>query len=285
MHLRCHGLVRPRKRVQRTDPWTRPFAGCDGPNDTWCADFKGWVRTGDGERCDLFTVSDAYSRELLCLEDLVRTGWREVRAAMEPVFIECGLPDVMRTDNGSPFASTGMASLTRLSAWWIKLGIMPERIEPGHPEQNGRHERLHLTIKMETLSPPKSNRRKQQKAFDSFRKEYNQVRPHEALGQKPPDSVWRPSERRYLKREPEMWYPDELVVRRVRSNGEIKWRGGLVYLSQAITGEPVGLKQETERHWAVYFGPLKICLLDEVTKQAVRISPAWEPEVVPICPV
>ena len=283
--LKRHGLVRPRKRIRRTDPWTRPFAECDGPNDTWSVDFKGWVRTGDGERCDPLTVSDAYSRRLLCLQDLVRTGWREVRAAMEPVFIECGLPDVMRTDNGSPFASTGMASLTRLSVWWIKLGIVPERIAPGHPEQNGRHERMHLTIKMETLNPPMANRREQQKAFDAFRKEYNEVRPHEALGQRPPSSAWRPSTRMYTEREPELWYPDGLAVRRVRSNGEIKWKGGLVYLSEALIGESVGLKQETGRHWAVYFGPLKICLIDEVTTQTIRIAPEWEPEVVPICPV
>ena len=283
--LKRHGLVRPRKRVRRTDPWVHPFAECDGPNMTWCADFKGWVRTGDGERCDPLTISDACSRQLLCLQDLVRTGWREVRAAMEPVFIECGLPLVIRTDNGSPFASTGLGGLTRLVVWWIKLGIMPERIEPGHPEQNGRHERMHLTLKMETLSPPRANRREQQDAFDAFRKEYNDVRPHEALGQRPPSSVWRPSERRYSEREPEMWYPGDLTVRRVRSNGEIKWRGGQVYLSEALTGELVGLKQETDRHWAVYFGPLKICLLDGATGLVVRIAPAWEPEVVPMCPV
>lgn len=283
--LKRRGLVRPRKRVRRTDPWTRPFSECDGPNKTWCADFKGWVRTGDGERCDPFTISDAYSRQLLCLQDLERTGWREVRAAMELVFIECGMPETMRTDNGSPFASTGMASLTRLSVWWIKLGIIPERIAPGHPEQNGRHERMHLTVKIETLSPPAANRREQQDVFDAFRKEYNEVRPHEALAQRPPSSLWRPSERQYTEREPELYYPDGLAVRRVRSNGEIKWRGGLVYLSEALIGEPVGLKQETDRHWAVYFGPLKICLIDEVTTQTVHITPAWQPEVVPICPV
>ena len=133
---------------------------------------------------------------------------------MEHVFVENGLPAVIRTDNGVPFASTGVGGLSRLSVWWIKLGIMPERIAPGHPEQNGRHERLHATLKAETLNPPKANRREQQKAFDAFRREYNEERPHEALGQRPPASVYRPSHRSYPGREPEVWYPVELTVRR-----------------------------------------------------------------------
>ncbi len=283
--LKRHGMVRPRKRVRRTDPWTRPFAECCGPNETWCADFKGWARTGDGERCDPLTMSDAYSRQLLCLQHLERPGYRETWAAMEVVFRECGLPATLRTDNGTPFASVGVAGLSRLSVRLIKLGVMPERIAPGHPEQNGRHERLHLTIKQETLSPPRANLREQQKAFDAFKRHYNEERPHEALGQKPPASAWRPSEREYPGREPEVSYPDGLMVRRVRTSGEIKWGGGLVYLSEALIGEPVGLKQETGRHWAIYFGPLKICLLDDATRKVVRIAPAWQPELVPMSPV
>lgn len=283
--LHRSGLVRPRRRVRRTDPWTRPFAHCTGPNQTWCADFKGWFRTGDGERCDPLTISDACTRQMLCCQEVKRPGCLEVRAVMEHVFVENGLPAVIRTDNGVPFASTGVGGLSRLSVWWIKLGIMPERIAPGHPEQNGRHERLHATLKAETLNPPKANRREQQKAFDAFRREYNEERPHEALGQRPPASVYRPSHRSYPGREPEVWYPAELTVRRVRTNGQIKWKGSMVYLSEALTGEPVGLRQESERHWAAYFGPLKICLLDDVTRQVVRIAPAWQPEVVPMCPV
>lgn len=283
--LRRQGLVRSRRRVRRTDPWTRPFADCSGPNQTWCADFKGWFRTGDGERCDPLTVSDAYSRQLLCCRDVGRPGYPEVRAAMERVFIENGLPLAIRTDNGVPFASTGVGGLSRLSVWWIKLGIVPERIAPGRPEQNGRHERLHATLKAETSSPPRASRREQQKAFDAFRREYNEVRPHEALGQRPPASLYHPSERIYTGREGEVRYPVDMTVRRVRSNGQIKWQGGFVYLSQALTGELVGLRQETERHWAVYFGPLKPCLLDHATGQTVRIAPVWDPEVVPMCPV
>lgn len=275
--LRRHGLVRPRKRVRRTDPWTRPFGECTAPNETWCIDFKGWFRTQDGKRCDPLTISDAYSRQLLCCRGLESQKGQGVRSAMERVFREYGLPATIRSDNGTPFASTALGGLSRLSAWWIKLGIIPERIRPGHPEENGRHERMHRTLKAEAITPPRASIRAQQKAFDSFRREYNQERPHEALGQNPPASVYRPSERSYPSRIKEVEYAADVTVRRVRTTGEIKWKGEFVYLSEALVGEPVGIVPLSDRHCAVYFGPLKLCLMDQATHKLVRIAPEWKP--------
>lgn len=274
--LRRHGLVTPRKRVRRTDPWTRPFEDCTAPNETWCIDFKGWFRTRDGVRCDPLTITDAYSRQLLCCRGLASQRGRGVRTAMERVFREYGLPATIRSDNGTPFASTALGGLSRLSAWWIKLGITPERIRPGHPEENGRHERMHRTLKAEAITPPKASIRAQQKAFDHFLREYNQERPHEALGQSPPQSLYRTSERSYPTRTREVEYAPEMTVRRVRSRGEIKWKGELVYLTEALAGEPVGLIPENDRHYAVYFGPLKLCLMNQSTHQIVRIAPEWK---------
>ncbi len=283
--LRRHDLVRPRKRVRRTDPWTRPFEACAAPNETWCIDFKGWFRTQDGKRCDPLTISDACSRQLLCCKGLESQKGQAVRTEMERVFGEYGLPATIRSDNGTPFASTALGGLSRLSVWWIKLGIVPERIAPGHPEQNGRHERMHRTLKAEAITPPKANIRAQQKAFDRFRWEYNQERPHEALGQNPPASLYWPSEYSYPSRIKDVEYGSDMIVRRVRTNGEIKWKGELVYLSEALVGEPVGLAPESDRHCAVYFGPIKLCLIDHETNQLVRIAPEWMPELVPMCPV
>ncbi|MCH7970348.1 MAG: IS481 family transposase [Chloroflexi bacterium] len=271
-----HDLVQPRKRVRRTDPWTRPFEDCTAPNETWCIDFKGWFRTLDGVRCDPLTITDAYSRMLLCCRGLESQNGRLVRSEMERVFREYGLPATIRSDNGTPFASTALGGLSRLSVYWIKLGIMPERIRPGHPEENGRHERMHRTLKAETIARPMPNMPAQQKVFDSFRLEFNEERPHEALGQNPPASLYRPSERSYPSRMREIEYASEMTVRRVRTSGEIKWKGGLLYLSEALVGEPVGLVPESERHLAIYFGPLKLCLMDQSTHQLVRIAPEWK---------
>jgi putative transposase len=152
----------------------------------WCIDFKGWFRTADWVRCDPLTVTDAYSRYLLCTRLLARPDYPNCRSAMERVFREYGLPHALRSDNGTPFASVGAGGLSRLSVWWVKLGIMPERIEPGQPQQNGRHERMHRTLKAETAKPPAASPAAQQPRFDEFRIEFNQQRPHEALGQTPP---------------------------------------------------------------------------------------------------
>ena len=152
--LARHGLVTPRRRRRRIAPWSLPFQHAEAPNTVWCADFKGWVRTGDGSRCDPLTVSDAYSRMLLCCEILPKPDYTHVRPVFERIFREYGLPQAIRTDNGPPFASVSVGGLSPLAAWWVKLGIMPERIQAGHPEENGRHERMHRTLKQETMHPP-----------------------------------------------------------------------------------------------------------------------------------
>ena len=264
------GLVKRRRRKRRSAPWSAPFRDAEMPNDVWSIDFKGWFRTGDGTRIDPLTAQDAASRYLLVCDGLERPTGPETRRVLERSFREYGLPRAIRTDNGVPFASVGLGSLTPLSVWWVKLGIIPERIEPGHPEQNGRLERLHRTLKAETATPPQANGRRQRHAFDRFRHSYNNERPHETLGQTPPASLYTPSARSYPSRVRSPEYGAGVIVRRVRSNGQIKWKGALVYLSEALTGEPVGLVQQDERIWLIRFGPLIIGTLDDVSGRVDR---------------
>jgi len=257
--LGLHGLVSRRKPRRHTAPWSEPFLNANSPNDVWCADFKGWVRTGDGVRCDPLTVTDACSRMLLSCQ-ILKPDYAHVRPAFERIFKEYGLPLAIRTDNGPPFASVGLAGLSPLSVWWIKLGIIPERIAPGHPEQNGRHERMHRTLKQDAMSPPAANPKAQQEKLDSFRHVYNTIRPHEALGQVPPASFYTPSFRPYLRKLGDIEYPPLTQVRRVRSNGQIKWRGGLVYISEALIGELVGIVEDRDI-WLVSFSTIPLgCL-------------------------
>lgn len=264
------GLVRRRQRSRRATPWSSPFTPAEHPNDLWCIDLKGWFRTGDGVRIDPLTVEDADSRYLLACQGLRQPRGPAVRRVLEGAFREYGLPKVIRSDNGPPFASVGLGGLSSLAVWWIKLGIIPERTQPGHPEQNGRLERLHRTLKAETASPPQATARKQEQSFQAFRYSYNEERPHEALGQQPPARKYQPSVRPYPHRVASPEYPAGTTVRRVRSNGEIKWQGGKVYLSQALCGEPVGLMPQDDRYWAVHFGPIQIGLLDSYAHRTLH---------------
>ena len=268
--LERHGLTRPRRKVRRTPGWSEPFAQCQGSNQVWCVDFKGQFRTGDGMVVYPLTVEDAHSRYLLCCQGLGGTHGSDVRRSMERLFREKGLPQAIRSDNGTPFASVGLGGLSQLAVWWVKLGILPERIEPGHPEQNGRLERLHRTLKAETANPPSKNRQAQQRAFDRFRWQYNQERPHEALGQQAPARHYQPSGREYPDRISSPEYPSGVQVRRVRSNGEIKWQGDKIYLSESLVGEPVGLMPQDDRYLNICFGPLQIGQLDTYTKRVLR---------------
>lgn len=280
--LKREGLVRSRKRMRSKSPeWAGGSAEADTAGMVWCADLKGWFKTGDGERCDPFTLTDAASRYLFACQAVHEPWHAAVRKAMERAFREHGLPEVVRTDNGPPFASTALGGLSQLSVWWVKLGVVPERIDPGHPEQNGRHERMHRTLKAETAAPPKGSVRAQQKAFDRFREEYNRERPHEALGQKTPLSAHRKGRRPYPSRVASPEYPAGVQVRMVRQNGEIKWQGETVFLTTVLTGEPVGLVQEDEHHWSVLFGPLNIGLLDSTAKRVFK-TPV---KVLPMSPV
>jgi putative transposase len=255
------GLTVRRRRHRRT-PASAPFHSCVAPNDVWTVDFKGWFRTGDGRRCDPLTLKDAHSRYLLRCQAVERADGANVWPIFDAAFREFGLPNAMRSDNGPPFASRGIGGLSRLSVRLIKAGVVPERIKPGKPQQNGRHERMHLTLKRETANPPAANRRAQQRRFDAFCKLYNEERPHEALKQTPPARHYLPSPRCYSGKLREPDYPDDFLVRRVRNNGEIKWRGGLIFIGEALIGEPVGLNQSDEGLWDLYFGPLHLGFID-----------------------
>lgn len=243
-------------------PQTQPFGSVRHANDTWCADFKGWFRTADGVRCEPLTISDAHSRMLLRCQALEHgIHGHYVRPIFEATFREYGLPLRVRTDNGSPFAHVGAGGLSELAVWWIKLGILPERIDAGRPNQNGRLERLHRTLKAATARPPAPSIRAQQRRFDVFRAEYNTERPHEALGQQPPMCWYTPSPRAYPRRLQEQTYPDADQVRRVRHNGEIRWSSGTIYISRVLIGEPIGI-YEADDGWLVRYGPIDLGLLD-----------------------
>ncbi len=271
--LRREGLIIGRRRRRRPIPATRPFAAAAAPNDLWCIDFKGWFRTRDGRRCDPLTVSDAVSRYLLECR-IVEPTVAGVQPACERLFREYGLPLGMRMDNGPPFGSTGAAGLTRLAVDWVKLGIRLEYIDPGAPQQNGRHERMHGTLKAQTTRPPAADPAEQQARFDTFRSKYNIFRPHEALGQHTPASRYQPSPRPYPQRIPEPWYDAEHAVRRVRPTGEIKWGGELVFLSQALAGEPVGIAETQDGDWIVRFCDITLGIIDRRTNKLRRFGAA-----------
>lgn len=265
-----HGLVVKRRRRRRTPPSPSPLQRAGAPNDVWATDFKGWFRTQDGTRIDPLTLSDLASRYLLRCEALRGATFAHVQPVFVAAFREFGLPAVMRSDNGPPFASVGLAGLSPLAVWWVRLGIRPERIAPGHPEQNGRHERLHRTLKQATAKPPHRTRRAQQRAFEMFRQEYNQERPHEALAMETPAHDYQPSARPYPRRLPEIEYPGSYQVRRVRSNGEIKWCGRQVFVSEALIGEPVGLLEVGQDLWRMEFGPIPLAFYHTATQRWIR---------------
>jgi transposase InsO family protein len=260
--LRRRGFSAPRRRRRRRAPVvTLPFAACDRPNAVWCVDFKGWFRTEDGVKCYPLTISDAYSRYLLRCEALGEPNGIETQRVFDSAFLEFGLPAAIRSDNGSPFASTGPGGLTQLSVWWLRLGIRLERIEPGKPQQNGRHERMHLTLKLET--EPQASLRVQQRTFDLWRREYNEERPHEALGQQPPARAYRRSSRTYPRKleepEPEPW--SECC--RVDKYGYIFWRRTRIFISSALRWQLVALDVDDETETcAVSYGPLALGKLD-----------------------
>jgi hypothetical protein len=235
------------------------------PNAVWCADYKGWFRTQDGQRCDPLTITDGFSRFLLMCRAVEVPNHFHTRRQFEYAFREYGLPGAIRTDNGSPFASTALGGLSLLSVWWVKLGIRIEHIEPGKPEQNGRHERMHGTLKIATAYPPRQNARAQQRTFDAFRSEFNFERPHEALGNETPAEHYQHSTREYPKELPAVDYPGHFEVRSVHTDGRIKWRGSMVYVSEVLIGERIGLERVSETQLKLYFGPVTLGALDETS--------------------
>ena len=274
--LKRAGLIVPRRRRRRAIPQEGSFQAVSAANDTWCIDFKGWFRTADGQRCDPLTVSDAASRFLLACR-IMPERTAPVRKAVDRLFRKYGLPGALRSDNGVPFGSTGAAGLSRLSVHWAKLGIRLEPIEPGQPQQNGRHERMHRTLKAETAKPPAASPEAQQRRFDAFRRDFNHNRPHQALGQQRPAQCYQPSPRPFPNTIPEPWYDPDHAVRRVRPTGEIRWRGELVFVSESLAGEPIGLAETDDGHWLVRFAAIDLGILDRRTNTLNRFGPRRPP--------
>jgi len=268
--LRRQGLVGERKTRRRTPRATHPLAMATAPNVVWCTDFKGKFRV-NREYCTPLTISDSYSRFLLAVDAIDGERFEPTRDIFERVFGEYGLPLRIRSDNGSPFASRAVGGLSKLSVWWVKLGILPERIEPGHPEQNGRHERMHRTLKAETASPPQNSRDAQQAAFDNFRLEYNTDRPHEALEQATPSDRYVSSARRLPSRPSDPDYPDEFDVRRVNAKGQVKVRSKHVSVGMVLAHEAVGVEAIDDRRWQLWFGPVYLGQLQELSADSLRL--------------
>jgi len=268
------GLVVPRKKRRHTEPYTAPLAHANQSNRVWCADFKGWFRAKDGARVDPLTITDAWSRYLLRCQAVEKTDTQRVRAIFEAAFREYGLPDAIRTDNGAPFASLAVGGLSRLTVWWTKLGITHERIQAGHPEQNGRHERMHRTLKQDVA--PGENWRAQQRELDSFRCDFNHVRPHEALDMQTPASIYQPSSRPYPVRLPEIEYPDSMEMRMVKSHGFFRWKKKDIFLTEVLWGEPIGLLPIGDGLFNIYFAQLPLVGFDAKRGKLVGLNnPGW----------
>jgi transposase InsO family protein len=256
--LRRKGMVQRKSARRAIGHPGKPNSLILAPNHVWCADFKGQFRMGNGRYCYPLTVTDGYSRYLLGCQGLNSTAVDGAKPVFARLFHEFGLPQFIRSDNGVPFATNTLARLSRLSAWWIRLGVLPQLIEPGKPQQNGRHERMHRTLKAETTRPPSPAMRSQQRRFDTFRHEFNEQRPHEALEQRTPAAVYQPSARSMPAKLPPLEYPDRFEVRYVSANGGIRWNSGWVNVSTTCIGEYVGLEEIDDGIWNVYFGALRL---------------------------
>ena len=265
------GLVPKRRQRRAIGHPGAPSSPMRAPNDVWSADYKGQFKTGDGLYCYPLTVTDNCSRFVLGCQALTSTAGHEAKPVFTRLFKEFGLPRRIRTDNGVPFATNTLARLSQLSAWWVRLGILPELIEPGQPQQNGRHERMHRTLKAETTRPPAGNCRAQQRKFNRFRQEFNHERPHEALDMQTPAARFEPSPRPMPDKLPPLEYPDRFEVRYVSANGGIRWNKRWVNVSITCMGEYVGLEEIDDGVWNVYFGPLK---LGRLLERHMRIEDA-----------
>lgn len=254
--LRHQLLRRRRRRARWLHPGAPPLA-THRPNQVWPLDFKGQFKTRDGHYCYPLTVTDHYSRMLLLCRGLRSVRAREVRPVLRTLFREVGLPEAIRTDNGSPFASTSLHGLSPLNIWWMQLGIVHQRIPPASPQHNGTHERMHRELKRETTRPAAATRRSQQHRFDAFRTRYNTERPHEALQDATPHSRWQPSARTFPEQPPQPEYPAHLEVRRVGSAGTFSWGGRPLFVSECLRGEDIALEEVDDGLWnLVYYQTL-----------------------------
>ena len=261
--LRREGLVVRRRRRAQEASTLGPVVEPLHANDSWSADFKGWFRTGDGVRCEPLTVTDNFSRYLLVSHAVPRPTFAEIKPLFIGAFRRHGLPVALRTDNGSPFASrSGLGGLSQFSVWLLKLGIWPDRIAPGRPDQNGRHERMHRTLAAEPATPRSADVASQQLRLDAWREDYNTQRPHEALGQRCPSSFYTPSARPYPETLPDWLYPADHHVRRVDVHGYVKWQGQPLYVSEALIGEKIAISPRDDDDWQVRFRSFDLAILE-----------------------
>jgi len=272
--LTVEGLTQPRKKRQRVSPYPQPFSPVHEANELWSADYKGQFRLGNGQWCYPLTVMDHHSRYLLGCRGGTGTDTEHAQRYFIRLFRDYGLPERIRTDNGVPFASKAAGGLSRLSVWWIRLGILPERITPGKPQQNGRHERMHRTLKQATACPAAASFTGQQRRFDTFQHHYNQERPHEGLGQTPPASHYHPSPRPYPEKLPPLTYPAYYDTKQVHATGVIYLHSGQVYVSHLLSGEQVGLQEVADGIWDIYFGPVRLGGFDLRDKKGGK-TPYW----------
>jgi transposase InsO family protein len=247
------GLVQKRGLRRRTMAQPTTLRVAHAPNDVWCIDYKGQFRLANGSLCYPLTLTDQHSRFILGCEAMAAISDETAQEACAEIFHRYGLPKAMRSDNGAPFASTGLANLTRLSAFWMRLGIDLERIRPAHPEENGQHERMHRTLKAETTRPPRTNQLQQQECFDSFVEEFNKERPHEALRMKPPAQLYKPSPRKMPDVLPEFAYPEHDDIIAISGKGNVHFRKKQVYVSQALAYQYVGIREESDGRWLTTF--------------------------------
>ena len=265
------GLTNPKRKKRRTTPYSQPFSAVTAPNQLWCMDFKGYFMTGDGYRCDPLTITDSHSRFLIRCQVVGRMDLAQVSAVCDAAMREYGVPERIRTDNGAPFAGTGLLGLSKLSLSWTKLGILHERIQPGKPQQNGRHERMHRTLKEDTTKPPARTLTAQQKKFDSFRATFNHERPHEALGNETPGSIYVPSTRMMPSRVVPFVYPKTFETRRVNNSGDVSWHKGRVFISEVFRNEDIAFEQIEDDLYRVVFYNTE---LGEFNSSEMRFRPA-----------
>lgn len=275
-----HELVRRRKRLRGASAYraqgTELLSESTSPNELWCADFKGQFRLGNQKYCYPLTITDHFSRYLLCVDGFENTQEDAVLRAFRNIFSEYGLPQAIRTDNGVPFSTRTLMGLSKLSVYWLRLGIGIERIKPGHPEQNGRHERMHLTLKQATTNPPMKNFLQQQELFDGFRETYNLERPHNALSKRTPSELYQRSTRPLPAIVPEPEYPDADHVLRVTRCGSICLGGGSgarVFVSAVLGGEHLGARRIDDRLWSLSFCQYELGFFDE---ESLKLSPKSE---------
>ncbi len=267
-----HGLVTPRGRRKKAPPHTQPLSHATSTHAVWSADFKGDFLLGNKSRCYPLTLFDNHSRFLMDCKGLYSTASPPVKQRYIQAFRRYGLPHALRTDNGYPFAGVGLGGLSSLSVWLLKLGVMPERIAAGHPEQNPRHERMHRTLKAASINPAKANLSAQQRAFNHFIQEYNFERPHDALNDRYPGDVFVRPTRPYPERLPEVAYSENHLVRSVKNDGTIKWKGRLIYLSSTLAKERIGLEPIGDDLWQLSFLKLTLGVLDSRTNRIIRPS-------------